>query len=98
MAQVKMTFSLDEATVARLRQTAEALGKPKSEVIREAIHDYAERRGRLGESERRRLLTLFDQLVPQIPERPVAEVDQEIREVRSARRQGARAAGTERTE
>lgn len=92
MASVKMTFSLDEATAARLRQTAQALGKPKSEVVREAILDYSERQGRLGEAERRRLLTAFDRLVPGIPSRPVAEVEEEIDGIRSARRRGGRRA------
>jgi hypothetical protein len=88
-----MTFSLDEATAARLRQTAEVLGKPKSEVVREAILDYSERKGRLSEAERRRLLSAFDQLVPAIPERPAAEVDKEIDSIREARHQGGRRAG-----
>lgn len=90
MAAIKMTFSLDEATAARLRQTAEVLGKPKSEVVREAILDYSERKGRLSEAERRRLLSAFDQLVPAIPQRPAAEVDEEIEAIRRARRQGGR--------
>lgn len=92
MATIKMTFSLDEATAARLRRTAEALGKPKSEVVREAILDYSERKGRLSEAERRRLLSAFDQLVPAIPGRAVSEVDHEISSIREARRQGGRGA------
>jgi hypothetical protein len=87
-----MTFSLDEATAARLQQTAQALGKPKSEVVREAILDYSERKNRLSEAERRRLLSAFDQLVPAIPDRPVSEVDREINSVRRARRRGGRGA------
>jgi hypothetical protein len=90
MATIKMTFSLDEATATRLRQTAEVLGKPKSEVVREAILDYSERKGRLSEAERRRLLSAFDQLVPAIPERPAPNVDEEISSIRQARHQGGR--------
>lgn len=85
-----MTFSLDEATANRLRQTAEVLGKPKSEVVREAILDYSERKGRLSEAERRRLLSAFDQLVPAIPERSAEEVDEEINSIRRARHEGGR--------
>jgi predicted transcriptional regulator len=33
----RVTYSLDEATVARIRQTAERLGKPQSHVVREAV-------------------------------------------------------------
>ena len=90
MATIKMTFSLDEATAARLEESAASLRKPKSEVVREAIRDYAERVGRLTEAERRRLLGVFDELVPAIPARPVDEVDAELSELRQARRQGGR--------
>jgi hypothetical protein len=85
-----MTFSLDAATAARLDDTAAALHKPKSEVVREAIRDYAERVGRLTEVERRRLLGIFDELVPSIPERPTEAVDAELAELRQARQGGGR--------
>ena len=39
MATVKVTFTLDEATISRLRDAAGRLAKAKSQVIREAIHD-----------------------------------------------------------
>ena len=51
MGMVKMTFTLDEATVARLRGSAERLARPQSEIVRDAICDYAERIGRTGEAE-----------------------------------------------
>lgn len=85
-----MTFSLDEATAARLDHTAAALRKPKSAVVREAILDYAERVGRLTETERLRLLGVFDQVVTQIPTRPADEVDRELAELRRSRRLGGR--------
>jgi len=96
MATVKMTFSLDEATAARLNQTAERLNLAKSVVVREAIHDYAARAGRLSEKERLRLLRAFDSFVPEIPERPVEEVDEELEGIRQARQGGGRgrSAGT----
>lgn len=90
----KMTFSLDEETVARLRRTAETLRKPKSMVVREAIYDYAERVGRLGEAERKRLLDAFDRLIPAIEERPQSEVEAELSEIRRARQHGGRRSGT----
>ena len=85
-----MTFSLDEATAHRLNQTAERLKLAKSEVVREAIHDYAARARRLSEKERRRLLEEFDAHLPEIPDRPSEEVDREIQELRNARRGGGR--------
>lgn len=93
MASLKMTFSLDEATAARLAHTAETLNKPKSEVVREAIQDYAEKMGRLGEAERRRLLSAFDELIPLIPKRPISEVEEELEDVRRAREDGGRGRG-----
>jgi hypothetical protein len=85
-----MTFTFDPTSVARLRQTAERLGKPQSEIVREAIRDYSERVGRLSEQERLRLLSVFDEVVAKIPRRPLRAVDAEIRAVRAARRKGGR--------
>ncbi len=90
MATVKVTFTLDPETVARLRQAAERLARPQSAVVREAIHDYSERVGRLSERERLRLLGLFDELVPRIPARPSSAVERELKEIRRARRAGGR--------
>ena len=94
MASVKMTFSLDEKTARALETTAERLSQPKSQVVREAIQDYAVRVDRLTEAERRQLLSLFDELVPQIPERPVEQVEEEIAALRSARSGGGRKSPT----
>jgi hypothetical protein len=88
MATVKMTFSLDETTASHLRDAAAALRKPKSEIVRDAILDYAERVGRLSEADRRRLLRVFDEVVPAIPARTAREVDEELAELRRARRLG----------
>ena len=90
MADVKITITLDETTVARLQDTAERLGKPESEVIRNAIQDFHERIGQLSERERRRMLRAFDDLVPKIPMRSSKEVEREIEELRLARRTGGR--------
>jgi hypothetical protein len=87
---VKLTFTVDEDTAARLRRIASRLARPQSRVVRDAIRDYGERVGRLDEEERERLLRAFDTLVPRIPGRPVAEVDAEIAAVRAARRRGGR--------
>jgi hypothetical protein len=93
---VKMTFTLDEATVGQLFRSAARLAKPRSAVVRLAIRDYAERIGRLGEDERVRLLRAFDELVPRIPARPAAAVEREIKAVRAARRRGGRGGRTRR--
>ena len=88
---VKMTFTLDDATVAKLRQSATRLEKPQSEVVREAIADYAERIGRLSERERLHLLRVLDDFARTTPPtRSAREVDVELRDVRRARRAGGR--------
>ena len=87
---VKMTFTVDDVTAARLRQCAQRLAMPQSAVVREAIHDYAERAGRLSESERLRRLRLFDELLPTVPARPAADVDRELAVIARARRAGGR--------
>jgi hypothetical protein len=90
MARIKVTFTLDHDTIGRLRQASERLAKPQSAVVREAIHDFSERVGRLSERERLRLLQIFDEVVPRIPARPAVEVRREIDEIRRARRTGGR--------
>ena len=90
MASTKMTFTLDQQTAARIDRTAERLAMSKSGVVREAIREYAERVGRLGEGERLRLLAVFDDLIQRIPKRPAAAVDREVEALRRARRRGGR--------
>ncbi len=90
MAANKVTFTLDDETVRRIADSSERLAKPKSQVVREAVADYHSRIGRLSESERQRLLKIFDTLVPLIPQRPQREADRELREIRQARRSGGR--------
>jgi predicted DNA-binding protein len=92
---IKVTFTLDDETVAYLGRTAERLGVPKSQVVREAIRVYGEQAGMLSEQERDRVLQLFDRVTSQIPERPRSQVEQELQEVREARREGGRRSGAE---
>jgi hypothetical protein len=86
----KVTFTVDDATIARLQDAAVRLALPKSEVVREAIHEFHDRIGRLSERERVRMLRIFDEVVPQIPSRDVREVDRELKALRQARRSGGR--------
>jgi predicted transcriptional regulator len=86
----RVTFSLDDATVARLRQTAARLGKPQSLVVREAVAEYAERADRLSDDERRRALAVLERLRTATATRTVAAVDAELRQLRADRRRGGR--------
>jgi metal-responsive CopG/Arc/MetJ family transcriptional regulator len=90
MATVKMTFSLDEATASRLDDAAATLRMPKSAIVRDAIRDYADRVGRLSEAERLRLLGVFDEVVPAIPDGTDEAVDAELAEVRRERQHSGR--------
>src|SRR6266545_861387 len=90
MATTKVTFTLDADTIGRLRQASERLAKPQSAVVREAIHDFSERVGRLSERERLQLLRLFDEVVPRISARPASQVRREIDAIRQVRRAGGR--------
>jgi predicted transcriptional regulator len=90
MATTKVTFSVDDTTVALLEQTARRLHRPKSQIIREAVAEYAARSEMLSDAERGRMLSTFDTLVPRIPERPLSDVESELELVRSARRSAGR--------
>ncbi|MEO8505421.1 MAG: hypothetical protein ABI609_16105 [Acidobacteriota bacterium] len=87
---LKVTFTLDRVTVRALARTAKALALPKSRIVRDAVNDYAARLGKLSESERRRLVAVFDQVVGAIPLQPQESADTELRELRDARRGGGR--------
>ena len=93
MNKRRATFTLDEETETILRRTAERLAKAKSEIVREAIQEYGARAGRLSENERLRLLTVFDEHIPRIPERPLTEVEAELEEIRRSRQGGGRRFG-----
>lgn len=91
MGTVKVTFTLDAETVKRIEAASQRLALPKSKVVREAVHDYYERLGKMSEQERKRMLLIFDEVIPGIPPRPLNEVRREIKGIRSARRLGGRA-------
>ena len=90
MATTKVTFTLDRISIDRLQDAAERLSVPKSEIVREAIREFHARIGRLSEKERSRMLSAFDELVPRIPERSAAAVDEELAEIRLVRKTGER--------
>jgi predicted transcriptional regulator len=90
MPVTKVTFSVDEQTITLLERTAQRLHRSKSQIIREAVAEYAARADKLSDAERDRLLEVFDTVVPKIPQRAEAEVDAELERVRSLRRGGGR--------
>ena len=86
---VKVTYSLDDATVRRIRRAAERLGRPQSQVVREAVAEYDARTDRLSEAERLRMLDVLDRLRGEPVARSQASVDAELQDVRLSRRESS---------
>ena len=86
---LKATFTFDQDTARRLAETSNRLGRPKSEIVRDAINEYHSRLDRLTDPERDAMLAEFDRLVAAIPPRNRAEVDEELAEVHLSRRAAA---------
>jgi len=91
---VKVTFSLDDATVAEIRRTAARLGTAQSQVVREAVAEYAARTDRVSERERLRALSVLEKLRRAPASRRAGAVDAELRAHRAARRTGGRRSAT----
>ena len=83
-----VTYSLDDATVRRIRRTAERLGLPQSRAVREAVAEYDVRTDRLSETERLRMLDLLDGWRKKQVARSREDVESELREIRRSRRDG----------
>lgn len=86
----KVTYTLDDDTVAHLDRMARRLSKPKSQVVREAIRFYGEEVDRLSDEERDQMLEVFDEVTARIPNRSRADVNAELEAVGKARRSGGR--------
>ncbi len=86
---VKVTYSLDDATVRRIRRAAERLGKPQSHVVREAVAEYDARTDRLSEAERLRMLAVLDRWRKEHVPRSGESVEAELREIRLSRRESS---------
>lgn len=85
---VKVTFTLDEETVGRLRKIASRTKKPQSLVVREAVAHYAAKEDKLTPEEQERMLRALREMRRMQPTRPQAEVQKELREIRRSRRTG----------
>lgn len=87
---VKVTFTVDDETVLRLRRIATRLAKPQSQVVREALKDYEARSTRLSDEERARMLAVVDRMMKAPPTRSARAVDAELHDLRATRRRWAR--------
>ena len=86
----KVTFSLDDKTIATLRHTAARLRKPQSAVVREAVAHYAAQEDMTSPEERERILKVIAYMKTLPPSGPHSEAEREIREIRRSRRTGWR--------
>src|ERR1041385_6963394 len=89
----KVTFTVDEATVARLNEASARLGLPKSQVVREAILDFYDRIGKLSERERHSAPRALDEFFARPASTDSRAVDRELRQLRETRRTGGRKSG-----
>jgi len=83
---IKVTFTLDDETVERLRGIASRLAKPQSQVVREAVKEYEARAAKLNNEERARMLAIVDRMIQEPPTRTAAAVDAELGAIRASRR------------
>ena len=87
---VKVTYTLDDETVMRLRRLAKLLGKPQSQIVRESVKAYEARSDKLSDEERIRMLAVLHSMMKEPPARTRAETDAELREIRESRRRWGR--------
>ncbi len=81
----KVTFTLDDETVERLKKLAARRRWPQSRIVREAVTEYGKREHTLTPEEIARKLEILDEIA-RLPRRPQSAVDSEQRAIRRARR------------
>ena len=89
----KVTYTLDDETVRRIRKLADRSRKSQSLVVREAVAHYAAREEKLTPEEREQKLAVLRELSArraQPGDRTAEDVDRELRELRVARRSRGR--------
>jgi predicted transcriptional regulator len=87
----KVTVTLSDDAIEALNRTAKRLGKPKSEVVRMALRDFAEHGAdRLTPAEIARRKAILERIRGIFPTRPQSETEAELRAIRRARRTGGR--------
>jgi predicted transcriptional regulator len=83
---VKMTFTLDDDTVGKLKRAAARHKKPQSWVVREAVADYAAKSDMLSPEEKARMLAVLERFRQTPLTGTQADADREIAEIRRSRR------------
>ncbi len=85
---IKVTYTLDNETVERIRQAATRANKPQSAIVREAVARYAATPDGPGHEDVRRKLRILDAILAMPPTRTAQAVDRELRALRKSRRTG----------
>ena len=93
---IKVTYTVDEETVARIRTAAARFKRPQSQIVREAVRLYADHTDRLTDDERRERVRRIKAMIARPPTRTAKEADAELAEIRAARRLSRRASDRER--
>ena len=93
---VKVTYTIDEETLARIRTTAARFKKPQSQIVREAVRHYAEHTDRLTGEERRERVQRIKAMMARPHTRTAKEVDAELAAIRASRRLSKRPSDRER--
>jgi predicted transcriptional regulator len=96
VSKIKVTFTLDVETVARLRAISLRTSKPQSLVVREAVKDYEARATMLSDEERAHALAIVDRMTHEPPTRTATEVDAELGAIRTSRRRWSRSKSSRR--
>jgi hypothetical protein len=86
----ELTLTLDEQTIQQIESAAETFGKSKSQIVQEALAGYRAIPDRLTEAERQRMLKALDEMMRTPSPKTAEEVQQEIEDIRAARRSGGR--------
>jgi len=82
----KVTYTLDDETVERVRKLAQRTRKPQSQIVREAVAYYEGREDKLTPEEREQRLGILRELGPRLPSRSDEDVRRELDDLRKARR------------
>jgi hypothetical protein len=93
----KVTFTIDEVTLARLQDAASRLAVSKSEVVRKAIAEFHGRVRRVNERKRASMSRSLQEYLATPATRKAGAVDRELRDIREARRTTGRRSGERKT-
>jgi len=86
----ELTLTLDEQTIQQIESTAERSEKSQSQIVQEAMAGYQAMPDRLTDAERQRMLKALDEMMRTPSPKTAEEVQQEIEDIRAARRSGGR--------